>query len=232
MPPTIKRKRTESKGTTRPAVIARASRPTSAVSRNPGQIPMPNRIQVRHRFCYQAVLNAGTAAPSGLTIKLNGLFSPVGTSQQPMGFDQFAALYQNFRVVGTRVSALFGNQGNTPASDYQVVGIQAHENSSWAPGTAGLVIERGRCVFDLLSLANGKGTTKLQMSWNPMKWYGPDNYQGGDTAGTNSADPSQLCYATVFVAGEDVTQNPAAVSALIVVDYDAEWFTPIQMDAS
>lgn len=44
-------------------------------------------------------------------INQTNAFDPLGTTQQPLGFDQWAGLYNKFKVLGGRVTATFHNAG-------------------------------------------------------------------------------------------------------------------------
>jgi len=206
----------------------------NAISSTNGQLPLPNRILTRHRYCQTFTMDGATGAAATYTLSLNGLYQPiVASGHQPMGFDQFAALYQNYKVVGAKITATYTNLSNTTDTGNQYVGIQFHENSSYAPGYITQIAERGRCVYKLLGLANsGHDTQKCSMKWSLKKWYGQNNVKGQDVAGTISSNPAQECYASIFSVADYDGQNPGACDVLVTIDYIVEWFTPLQMNQS
>lgn len=198
-----------------------------------GQIPLPNRIITKHRYCQTYTLDGTSTAAASRLFSLNGLYAPDSGGHQPMGFDQFAALYQNYKVLGAKISATFNNNSNTPDTGSQFVGIQFHENSSYTPSYITEIAERGRCVYKLLGLCNGgNDVKKLSMKWSGKKWYGSTNFKGGDTSGTISANPAQEFYASVFSCADYNGQNPGSCDVLITIDYIVEWYGPLQMNQS
>lgn len=205
----------------------------NAVSASSGQLPLPNRILTRHRYCETRTLDGASGAAASYTYAVNGLYEPIAAGHQPMGFDQFAALYQNYKVVGAKITATFTNNSNTTDTGNQYVGVQFHENSSFSPSYITQIAERGRCVYRLLGLANsGHDTRSITMKWSGKKWYGSNNFKGGDTAGTISSNPAQLFYASIFSAADYDGQNPGSCDVMITIDYIVEWFTPLQMNQS
>lgn len=208
----------------------------NAVSPHSGQLPLPNRIITRHRYCQTITLDGAADSASTRQFRLNGLYDPYDLGaggHQPMGFDQFAALYQNYKVIGAKISVTFVNLTNTLDTGNQYVGIQLHENASYTPQWITQIVERGRCVYRLLGLANsGHDNVVCSLKWSGKKWYGANNFKGGDTAGTISANPSQIVYASVFSAADYDGQNPGNCDAMVKIDYIVEWFTPLQMNQS
>lgn len=195
------------------------------------QLPLPNRMLVKMRYCQQLYLDASSSSASTWTFALNGLFDPdvTATGHQPMGFDQFSALYQYYKVLGTRVRLeACGATITTTSENY--VGIQFHENLSYVPSDIMQIVERGREVHRLLG--NQTNQAKLAMNWSAKKWYGKKVYSGYDTAGSIAANPSELAYCSVFVTRAENHENPDGLSLLLTFDYIVEWFGPLQMNQS
>lgn len=213
--------------------VSRSRGALNAISKNPGELPFPNKIIVRHRYAQTFTLDGTAGAASSFQIGLNDLYQPIAGGHQPMGFDQMAALYQKYKVLGVKVTATFANISNTLDTGNQYVGLQIHENSSYSPSYITQIVERGRCVYKLLGLANGgHDTAKLTMKWSAKDWYGKNNYSGQDVAGSISANPSESCYISIFSVADYDGQNPGACDCMIVLDYIVEWFGPLQMNQS
>lgn len=206
------------------------NRPVRAIAAGNQQLPVPNRMIIKMRYCDQNPLDASGVAASTFTYALNGLFDPdvTTTGHQPMGFDQFAALYQQYKVLGARVTLEACGPPASSVSD-QYIGIQFHENASYAPSVITQIIERGRERHSVIG--NQTNRVKLVMNWSAKKWYG-NNYKGMDTAGTISANPAELAYVSVFATRADNTENPDPITYVITIDYIVEWFGPLQMNQS
>jgi len=208
-----------------------AARPQNLFGAKPGTgIPL-RMYPIKHRICGYNTLNPTAGEPIPFTKKLNSLYETFD-SHQPMGFDQFSVLYQFYKVVKAKMTCFFWNSGNTVPNDSLIVGIQFHENASWSPADANVVIERGNVSFKPLALANGSPSmVKVSRTWDINKWYGRENASGKAVSGTNGADPDEIIYATAFCVhpGAD---NPAGVKVFVVIDYEAEWYGPLQTNQS
>lgn len=196
---------------------------------------IPQRMfPVKHRLVQSASLNPLDGTPVQLTgnsISINNLAATVG-GRQPMGFDQFNALYERFKVTKCKLTAHFQAQGNTPANEQLVVGIQFSENSSWTPGDIETILERGFCKFKPLGLANGSpSVVTVSKTWELAKWYGAENSKGISATGTSSTAPTEECYAHIFLANGS-TNNSDGAWVTLIMDYEVEWFGPKQLNAS
>jgi len=202
-------------------------------ARDADDLPFPNKIICRHRYAQTFTLDGGTGSASSFSIGLNDLYQPIAGGHQPMGFDQMAALYQKYKVLGCKVTATFANISNTLDTGNQYVGLQIHENSSYSPSYITQIVERGRCAYKLLGLANGgHDTAQLSVNWSGKEWYGKNNYSGQDVAGSISSNPAESCYVAIFSAADYDGQNPGGCDVLVVIDYIVEWFGPVQMNQS
>lgn len=210
----------------------KSNRAVYAISRGGyGQLPVPNRMIVKMRYSDQATLDANSISASTYTYTLNGLYDPdiSGSGHQPMGFDQFSGLYQQYKVLGAKVTIEACGPPVTTLSE-QYIGIQFHENASYAPANIVQIIERGRERHAVLGGQNNK--TRLTMFWSAKKWYGKINYSGFTTAGTISANPTELAYVSAFVTRAENGENPDPMTYVITIDYIVEWFGPLQMSQS
>jgi len=208
---TYKKRRTTRPKRTYKKRYSRSSR-VNAVARSPGQLPLPNRILTRHRYVQECPLNANSSTAAGYTFALNGLYDPdiSGSGHQPMGFDQFTALYQNYKVLGAKVTAKFTIDAQSTSTG-QFVGIQFHENQAYSPTSYDQIMERGRCTSRYLSGTEALPFAQCSMKWSGKKWYGSNNFKGGDTAGTISSNPAQMAYVSAFSVQDYPTEDPIAV---------------------
>jgi len=204
------------------------------VSVRSGQLPLPNKIITRHRFCQSLTTDSAANAPSTYQLILNGLYSPMvsGTTHQPMGFDEFSSLYQFYKVLGAKVHATFINDSNTLDTGNAYVGLQLHENSGYTPTSIEQIVERGRCVYKPLGIANGgHDVVKCSMNFSLKKWYGKQSVDQS-FSGTPSANPSELVYCAIFNTADYTGNDGPQVDILVTVDYIVEWYSPLQMNQS
>lgn len=195
---------------------------------------IPQRMfPVKHRRVLSVSVNPldGTPTQAVDSLSINNLAATYG-SRQPMGYDQFNALYERFKVTKCKITAFYQAQGNTPANEQLICGIQFSENSSWGPSDVETVLERGFCKFKPLGLANGSpSVVKISKTWSLAGWYGAENSKGVSATGTNSGAPTEECYAHVFVANGS-TNNTDGAWVTVIMDYEVEWFGPKQLNVS
>lgn len=176
-------------------------------------------------FPYSSGHLLGEAAPAAgfvYSFRLNSLFDPdfTGTGYQPLGFDQFSALYGRYAVQRTRFSIAYANttsqpirvgyfispQSTVPATSW-VWSVQPYGKSA----TAGAV-GSGRDVVDLrgsTSMAKQLGVTTRQ-------------YQDeADFSATTSASPVRILYLHVFIHGITAASNATCV-AFVKLSQDSE----------
>lgn len=232
MPKKYAKRNSRRRRTTRYRRRGRGQRIVNAISPGGyGQLPIPNRMIVKMRYSDQNTLDATSTVASTYTYALNGLYDPdiSGSGHQPMGFDQFASLYQNYKILGAKVTIEACGAPTTTTSE-QYMGLQFHENAGYAPSNIVQIIERGREVHQVL----GSQTNRIHktMKWSAKKWYGKNIYSGYTTAGTITANPSELAYVSVFVTRAENGENPDPITYVITIDYIVEWFGPLQISQS
>lgn len=193
--------------------------------------PIANKMRATLRYAQQVPLNA-TTSPVGHTFALNGLYDPdiSGVGHQPMGFDQYMAFYQKYRVNKVKVNAWFVNDTDASTS-CQYVGLQIHENSGWSPADCETILERGRCCFKPVGpRTSSLSAAHLAISWDAEKWY--DASKDGEYQGTSSANPVEICYVTAWAAGDFPAENPDAIAVMVILDFDVTFLNPLQMAPS
>ena len=94
--------------------------------------PWPTRTITQLMYTDQFDVVCTSGALSVYTFNSNGLYDPdqTGTGHQPLGFDQYAAQYNRYRVLATEYDVHFGN----PAVSYSSLRCAvAHVNGSTVP---------------------------------------------------------------------------------------------------
>lgn len=150
--------------------------------------------------------------------RLNSLFDPdlTGVGTQPVGFDQYAALYEKYRVYEASYKVSFTSSSTTRDC---IVGCQTCDDASTTTDLE-RIIQNGECQWEILSrvggcqdtrtlmgtidLANAQGQSKTQfwsddvnealMSANPTEAYTLNVF----AADMGTGDPSAIqCYAEI-----------------------------------
>ncbi len=101
---------------------------------NPMKTPWPTRTVTRLDYTDQFDIVCTSGVLSVYTFNSNGLYDPdqTGTGHQPLGFDQYAAQYNRYRVLKMDYQVTFGN----PAVSYSSFRCTvAHVNGSTVPSS-------------------------------------------------------------------------------------------------
>lgn len=214
----------------------------------------PNKKVVRLRYVTQRVLDAGgTNGIATCVIRANDLYDPEqsvqGTStagHQPMGFDQWIALYDHFTVVGAKITAKFIN--NTTAHVVPgMCGIMLTDMPRIGPTLTISTLEQlmenrmhtGVSTVGLV-LGNTNSTTTKTMKFSARKFFGKrvlgeDIYRGSDVGSPTEQACFEVFYSPMGGApaiGPQVQNDPGQILALITIDYIAVFTEPKPLNQS
>lgn len=165
----------------------------------------PETLVTTLRYADVYTLTSTAQAVAKQVFRMNSCFDPdfTGTGHQPYYFDQLAAVYGGYCVIGSKLTATFSPITDAIAtaqpSGPMVIGIVGEPNGTTS-STAYTLLETSGAVSTLLGGPNGGNNVKtLFTTYSPNK-----NLALGDeddtVQATVSANPSQVWYATVFMA--------------------------------
>ncbi len=159
--------------------------------------------------------------------RITDLYDPdyTGTGNQPVGFDQFTAMYARFRV--TFVSLVVQFQNMTPGG---VVG--AFPSVDPALPAAQLSWPSQPLAQTGLVATNTPGYT---FRWRIRPWelfrVSKQEYMGGEEySGTSAASPLRNIYLHTWIRGLGASVSSCAV--MVRIAYDVEFFAPVPLTIS
>lgn len=165
-------------------------------------IGLPKVYYTSLKYVQQVTLNpsiGGLAASHAF--RTNSLFDPdhTSTGHQPRFFDQLAAIYERYHVVGAKMRVTFSNSDSISP---QIVGITTTASST-SSGLENDFLEDKECVWTQVSPRDGGDSTKtLTRGWSAKQAFGPD-YKDADYGGFVTSNPSNTEYFKVWVAASD-----------------------------
>ncbi len=190
--------------------------------------PLPQVIRTRHRYV-SAQLNMNPGAVVGNHVfRLNSIYDPDVslTGHQVMGFDQLAALYDHYQVLGCKARITFQN---TDGSDHMICGAYISDTSvPIAPASTADEVLENPCVKwrKVAAPAQSSPTmARFTVTVNPAKWLGravTDN----DLRGSGTSNPSELCFLMLFAYGTAGTPDLQGVKISVQLDYYCRWSEP------
>lgn len=188
----------------------------------------PNTIITKLRYCEQIQLTSTSGAVQGYVFAANGIYDPdiSSTGHQPMYRDQYAAIYDHYVVIGSKIVVTMTNLGATSGG---VFGINGDDDSA---GTATLTtkMEQNNSQWTLLgALGSGSDTKTITCTFEPNRDFGVDAKADGASATAIGANPTELWCYQVFVAA--TAASTATFQATVQIEYTvkfSELITPTQ----
>lgn len=199
----------------------------------PRSVSTGKNIIARKQKCFlryaDSVRLAGSIASKGTAITLysaNGMYDPQVAlgGHQPRGFDQLAALYDEYQVRRATVEVTFsadvGEQEWLPF-------ISIRPGNSETPDLTNILEGPDRVVSKMtISNTDSGSSTYLKLSVDPVKWLGNTTYDNEASRSATNTNPIDLC--TFYIGCMNVTPTLATigVDASICITYEAEFMNP------
>lgn len=212
-------------GRSKTGSVVRAGRVTG-LSRS--DFGFPDLLKTKLHYCDVVQLTASAGSPGLWQFRMNSLFDPdfTGTGHQPQWFDQLAAVYQRYRVLGAKITAKFIpntiNSAEVGDTGPYIVGITTKVGSTFAAATYAAILEDGNSINDIVVDKQGGNNLKvLSNTYSPMRDTGLDPYD--DTLGALvSANPTTQYFATVWAM--DISESVAPdVQCQIEIEFACEF---------
>jgi len=208
------------------AMIARMGN----VSYNPYNGVVPNRLVTTMRYTELYSIAETITGYNAVLIRANSIFDPYqsGAGHQPLGYDQLATLYRDYRVHKCKINVVFHqNQTTVPV----IVGITPSETTGTLLGTK--CMELPGAVYTMLA-PEGSGPTVSRL-YNSMDIVNYDGDEGVKYDDDNSAqigtNPAEDKIFHVW-ATNGVGASSLDLQALVTVEYLVELYNKQPLDAS
>lgn len=192
-----------------------------------GRTLQPSSIVRKLKSSMFFALNPAAGAISTLYCHLNSAYDPMGSisgTRQPLGFDQYMALYNRYTVIGWKVTLEAVSTDNT---NPLVIGFTPSVTSTALttvyhykelPGTVQRILTPD---IDKTALAT-KGSVK--------RWLCPSGGKlvtEADYSGTASTDPSRILSGHFYAQAMDESADPANVNFVVTLTQIVVFHNPI-----
>ncbi len=184
--------------------------------------PVGPRTLIRKlRYSTQVILNAPSAgAAANHFFSANGLFDPdiSGTGHQPLGFDQYMAMYDHYKVIGSKISiTTLGNPGTLTADNQQIITLSLDDDTTTNLNTSNM-IEQGLTAWKILNPGASARPLKLTKGFSQKKFF--SNRKAADSmVGSVSANPTEQAFFNVSTSALNGSADPVSIAVLVVIDY-------------
>ncbi len=176
---------------------------------------------VKMRYVEEFQLDPGLGTVASYIFRANGLYDPnyTGAGHQPYGFDQWMTYYNQFTVLGSKITALFRNYG-AAAADGVMVGLQLKDSAVVDQTNPNDIVEQGRSVWRLMQPAGGtRDQVTLRKGFSTKKFFQAPNSLDDIYRGSASADPAEQAFFHVIAGGFNASDNPGPLRCQIIMDY-------------
>jgi len=168
----------------------------------------------------QVTLNATSGLTDTFFFSCNGLFDPniTGTGHQPLGFDEWSAIYQKYRVLKSKITVHF--VPNTVTTDSQAICGVRTQNASGNVNNLQRNIELPNSRYTIVSGDLNPRTVSCYWNINQLASKTDEQNMNADT----TANPLQDEYFVIYYGSMDVIQDPLPVRCLVKIDYTVRFF--------
>lgn len=206
----------------------------------------PDSYVTKMKFTHFITLNLTQAgATTGLQYHMsaNSCYQPdravPPSTNQPRGFDQMAAIYDHYTVIGSRMKAYFDPQVDNFSSVNAYVYARLMDAVRPMP-TVRDICEYKRGKVKLLPAAGRigtKGQPTIALKYSPYKFHGiarKDSIVNNPNfrAQTWSDPQEQAFYEIGVITSEPTTVDPAPIRVRIDIEYIAVFTEPLPITAS
>lgn len=221
--------------------MARASQTATQLSQGPGskrqriQRPMrrtnvvrfegkglPNQLQATQKYAEFLTLNISGGGKASYLFSCNGMYDPntTGTGHQPRYFDQYSALYDHYRVTGSKIKVtLYDHTLSSTGPTSRGLSMCVFIDDDATPGLSNQYDEFEReGNVSTTTLANKSSARVLRKAWNAKRAFGV-KANGDACEGTSGAQPVEQQFFVISVQAEPTD----IVTLLVELEYNATW---------
>lgn len=191
--------------------------------------PVPKSKRVTLRYAETNVsLDPGASIPADYFFKCNDLYDPnyTGVGHQPMGFDQWMALYGKFTVVNSKITVKFTNGADATTADW-IVGVR--RTTTPTSSSTNEILESNACSY---AVKERYQVPTVVNSYSMAKEHPGVGIEEDSMYGTNAASPANAMYFHVWAINAVTNVDITPVIATVVIEYDVRFFDPIVLGSS
>lgn len=159
-----------------------------------------------------------STVPSNYFFSANGMYDPdvTGVGHQPMGFDQYMALYDHYKVLKSKITVEFLPAATNTQSDNVICAIYLDDDTT-AITDIHAAIEQGNTAWKACT-ANSTKSTKLTKGFDHKKMFA-DKKHSAQIVGASGGNPAEQAYFNVLVGPMNPVNNPTDFRILVTIDF-------------
>lgn len=187
----------------------------------------PNSIITKMRYCTSVPLT-GTSGARGLnTFAANGIFDCdiTNTGHQPMYRDTYASIYDQYTVIGSKITVTFLPR---TAGICTIVGITGDDDTAISSNVETLMEQNNSVTAGMGP--PGSPVVTLSSTFEPLMAFGVDTKDDGFSATSVGSNPTEVFMFAVWAASASLGDT-IVCDAKVEIEYTvkfAELQTPVQ----
>lgn len=188
----------------------------------PVGLGFPKKIVMTHKYVDTGVLSSTAGVINKYQWSANSLFDPntTGGGHQPMYFDQMAALYNHYTVIGAKFKVTCTPYASNSAGGFVGAYIDDDTTTTNITGISSLV-EQSTSRRRVISPASNN-TFTFNLKWSAKKTFGGSILANDNLQGSITTDPLEQSFFTLAVQGFGVAPD-VSIQYLVEVQYIAVW---------
>lgn len=183
----------------------------------------PKKLTMTHTYIEPYTSLTSTAGAINIyKFICNGMYDPnySGAGHQPYYFDQAAALYDHYHIIGSKITVTCVPSSSTSPS--AVVGIVISDDATLAASEWSSLAEFGQGGSNkAIALSNSTPKT-LVSTWSAKKIFGKGLMANNSLQGTSTANPTEQSVYNFYVQSIDGASN-TTVYFTAKIEYIAVW---------
>lgn len=193
--------------------------------RNRSMVPIglgfPKKVLVTHRYQECVAVGSTTGSLGKYSFACNGMFDPniTSTGHQPMYFDQFGAIYDQYTVIASKVK--FTVVATTVNNSF-LVATDINDDTTTTATTISTVGEHSPGKIRYYPGLSGTAPLVLTNKWSAKKYFGGSILGNDNLQGTPAANPLELSYFDFYIQ-DPVGLASVACNVYVEIEYIAIW---------
>lgn len=185
------------------------------------------------RYVQDVQLTSTAGAPGFYQFRANSLYDPdyTGTGHQPMRFDQMAAIYADYCVVGSKINVKHVGNGLTNVAQKLVVYLNDTHLTSLL--YVNDLIEQGRCKYICTNDNSAKHRDSVSLGFSAKKFFGVTNIKDNILHIGAPVDQNPTDQAIFIIANQPLDgSSTCSIWVTVTIDY-LVWFSqPLKQSTS
>jgi len=181
----------------------------------------PKMATMTHKYVETVQITSSIGTLTNYRFSCNGMYDPntTGTGHQPYYFDQMAALYDHYCVIGAKITVCVANIGSADAA-YRV-GLFVDDDAVSSYSSIDYLAETQTGTFRTATALNAK-PMYLSSKWSAKKTFGGNVLSNTELQGNSSVNPSEQSFWN-FAIQANTASNSVTAAVTFTIEYIAIW---------